>query len=238
MTNSVNTNLPALNVWRVGDGINLPIMPVHASLLGTTILSVNAHPGSVLNTWAGVDKGCTADGYVDNAAIGNLILNGRNSSSVFTFAPAGAHNANYIDRLDLLGVTATNTDLSGHFVGLQIRPNMTVYYAQATANGVSIAEKLNGAFGAGGATGGRFCWVSNYNCGFFSSTNFAYPDGSIHQVNTALVQSCDLDSNGNGIVNCIRSRSPSVALGGLWRAPVPGWSRPVANSIRGWWRDL
>jgi len=52
---------------------------------------------------------------------------------------------------------------------------MTIYYAQAiqttiNANGVTtstmqFAEKLNGR------NNGRFVWVSNYNCGFFSSTN-------------------------------------------------------------------
>src|SRR5205823_7743953 len=47
------------------------------------------------------------------------------------------------------------------------------------------------------------CWVSGYNGGFFSSTNLVYPDGTIHRLNTALVTSCDIDSDGDGIVNCM-----------------------------------
>jgi hypothetical protein len=233
MTNVLNTNILALNVWSVGNGINLPVTPIHASLLGTTIYSTNSRPGSVVSTWAGIDRGNTPDGYVDNAAIGNLVLQGLNPSSVFTFAPANGRNAIYIDRLDLLGVTATNTDASGHFVGIEIRPNMTIYYSQATANGASIAEKLNGAFGLGGATGGRFSWVSNFNCGFFSSTNFAYPDGSIHKVNTALVQSCDLDSNGNGIVNCQDPAPLPLPLPACGDPPFPGGRGLLRTAFEG-----
>src|SRR5262249_15121311 len=60
----------------------------------------------------------------------------------------------------------------------------------------SIAEKL------ALVNDGRFIWVSNYNTGFFSSTNLVYADGSTNRLNTALVTSCDIDSNGNGIPNC------------------------------------
>jgi hypothetical protein len=38
--------------------------------------------------------------------------------------------------------------------------------------------------------------VSNYNTGFFSSTNVTYTDGSVHRLNRALVYSCNIDSNG------------------------------------------
>src|SRR5258708_12257287 len=73
---------------------------------------------------------------------------------------------------------------------------MKSYYGHALYNGFSIAEKLTCK------NGGGFCWVSNYNTGFYSSTNFVYPDGTTNQLNTALVQSCDIDSDGDGIVNC------------------------------------
>src|SRR4029077_2887313 len=71
------------------------------------------------------------------------------------------------------------------------------YFAQAYQQGVSIAEKLNGA------NDGGFQWVSNYNCGFFSSTNIVYPDGSTNRVNAALAASCNIDSDGDGTVNCL-----------------------------------
>src|SRR5262249_37429809 len=39
-----------------------------------------------------------------------------------------------------------------------------------------------------------------------------YPDGTTNRLNTALVQSCDIDSNGNGIVNCL-DPAPVFVLG-------------------------
>jgi hypothetical protein len=72
---------------------------------------------------------------------------------------------------------------------------MKIYYAQLIINGVSFAEKLNHK------NGGGLNWVAAY-AGAFSSTNMVYPDGTTNRLNLALVQSCDLDSNGNGIANC------------------------------------
>jgi hypothetical protein len=89
----------------------------------------------------------------------------------------------------------TNFDGSGNLANLQFAPGMKIYYAQLIINGVSLAEKLNGK------NGGGLNWVSAY-AGTFSSTNMVYPDGTTNRLNLALVQSCDLDSNGNGIYNC------------------------------------
>ena len=74
---------------------------------------------------------------------------------------------------------------------------MKVYYAQAYAGGVSVAEKIDGY------EGGRLIWVKDYNCGFFSSTNVVFPDGSTNRVNAALAMSCNIDSDGDGQVNCV-----------------------------------
>jgi hypothetical protein len=72
---------------------------------------------------------------------------------------------------------------------------MKVYFAQAVANGVSIAEKLDKQ------NGGRLCWVTDY-AGTYSGTNVVYPDGSISFLNAALVTSCNIDSDGDNLVNC------------------------------------
>jgi hypothetical protein len=45
-------------------------------------------------------------------------------------------------------------------------------------------------------------WVWGY-AGAFSSTNMVYPDGTTNRLNQALVESCSLDSNGNGVANCM-----------------------------------
>ena len=49
--------------------------------------------------------------------------------------------------------------------------------------------------------GGGLNWVPSY-AGTYSSTNVVYPDGTTNRLNQALVQSCNLDSDGDGILNC------------------------------------
>jgi hypothetical protein len=135
-----------------------------------------------------------------------LILDGLDDGSLFSFLRTGPTNALYVDLLEFKNST-TNT-LSGNlpgsldFVGVKLDSNFTIYYAQAIVNGLSIAEKLNGSYGVADTNGGRFCWVSNYNSGFWSSTNLVYSDGTTNRLNTALVTSCTIDSNNNGTPNC------------------------------------
>jgi hypothetical protein len=123
------------------------------------------------------------------------------NTNVMLMAGAGTldtnRNALYVDLLEFRDYVATNVDNRGNFSSVGCDPNMRVYFGQALANGKSIAEKLSLV------NGGRFSWVSNYNAGVFSSTNLVYPDGTTHRLNTALVTSCDIDSNGNGIPNCM-----------------------------------
>jgi hypothetical protein len=192
------------NFWTAGDGFNLLVKPASGDLLTTTLTNNAAPEANVVNLSAADDRGCSPDGFQNNGAIGRMVLNG-GENSLFTFAAVSGNKALYIDSLELIGFTATNRDILGNFApGLFVDPNMKVYYGQALANGASVAEKLNGL------SDGRLCWVSNYNCGFFSSTNLLYPDGTTNRVNTALAQSCDIDSNGNGIPNCMDP------------APIPG----------------
>jgi hypothetical protein len=182
------------NTWYDGNGFNLLIDPTHASLLATTVSNSAVAYRKVINRWAAKDLGCVPQGFVDNAAVGHLILDG-GTNSLFEFTGTSSDNALYVDQLDLRDFTAT-TDARGRFVGIQVDPNMHIYYADATANGVEVSEKLQTD------PSGRFCWVAGYNCGFFSSTNMVYPDGSTNRVNRALAQSCTIDSNGDRIVNC------------------------------------
>lgn len=187
----LNTNK---NFWS-GSGFNLTSLPTYASLQSTTFTNLNVANSVVQNTWAGADKGNSASGFDNNAAIGRLILDGRDPGSTFVFNGASGNNALYVDYLEFDNYATQN--VSGVWREMNIAPNMKVYFAQAIQNGVSIAEKLNGA------NGGRFQWVSNYNCGFFSSTNLVYPDGTTNRVNTALAASCNIDSDGDGVVNCV-----------------------------------
>jgi len=195
-TNSLTDGGPTNgSIWTAGVlGFNLEFKPPIASLLGTTITNTAPDWASVVNQWAGQDRGPNLAGYSNNAALGRLILDGGlNSSFVFT-GPATA-NALYVDYLEFRNY-ATNFDDIGNLVNLQFGPGMKIYYAQLIINGVSWAEKLNHK------NDGGLNWVSAY-AGAFSSTNMVYPDGTTNWLNLALVQSCDLDSNGNGIANCL-----------------------------------
>jgi hypothetical protein len=205
VSNSVDT-ITNKNGWFAGYGINLTLLPTQASLLGTTI--TNAAPPApanlvVPNQWAARDYGPTPRGFVNNAAIGHLILDGNTNNALFRFIPPSGANALYVDLLELSNGTATNFDGNGNSTGLDLQPNFNIYYGDAVWNGRDISEQINGRYGIEGASGGRLLWVSNYNTGFFSSTNVTYMDGSgTHRLNRALVESCDIDSNGNGIPNC------------------------------------
>lgn len=184
------------NIWSAGDGINLLTCPPQASLLGTTISATAAlRPRQeVISQWAARDLGCSPVGFSNNAALGRLILDGVEYDSLFTFTGTGAANALYVDYLELRNF-ATNRDAMGNFIGINVDSNMKIYFGQAVANGASIAEKLDGK------NDGRFCWVVGY-AGYYSSTNMVYPDGTTNTFNAALVGSCNLDSDGDGFVNC------------------------------------
>lgn len=183
------------NGWYAGYGINLPVWPTNSSLLATTITNNGPAGALVPNLWAGQDRGPVPAGYNNNAAVGRLILDGQDARTRFNFLRTDLTNALYVDLLELKDATIT-ADGFGNFVGVNIDTNFTVYYGDAIVAGHSIAEKLNGKYGYAGTNGGRFVWVSNYNTGFFSSTNVTYTDGSVHRLNRALVYSCNIDSNG------------------------------------------
>jgi hypothetical protein len=181
------------SVW-IGSGFNLLNLPPLASLLATTVTNTSLAYVQVFNKWAAADKGTDPSGYVNNAAVGQLILDGGHPDSLFTFQPATGNNAIYVDNLELKDYTTNNAN--NVYYGVDIQPGMLIYYAQATANGVSIAEKLNGA------NNGRFRWVSNYNCGFFSSVTLTDPaTGSNYTMNAALRISPNIDSDNDGIIN-------------------------------------
>jgi hypothetical protein len=240
LSNSVDV-ITGKNIWTVNAGINLLWPPTNASLLGTTVTNTAASNSEVVNYWAGQDRGGSSGGFVKNGALGRLILDGKDSGSLFTFLPTGRSNALYVDLLEIKNATTNfvTNGVSGKLdlIGVNLDPNFTIYYAQAIAKGQSIAEKLNGAYGVADTNGGRFCWVSNYSAGFWSSSYVVYSDGTTNRLNAALVQSCTIDSNGNGVPNCsdtnpIPVLSPaSLALTVTFTNVPPGAVELSWNSI-------
>lgn len=204
------------SIWMVGSnsvnsGLNLPVKPRSGDLLGTTITLFAPTNQSIVNVWAGVDRGLSTAGYTNNEAIGQLILDvptpvygGHNG--VLVFNGAGTNNALYVDSLQLVDyATQGNATNNYNFPWLQINTNMTIYYAQALENGVSVAAAIDRQ-SKNGANGGRLRWIYSY-AGYYSSTNLVYTnlDGTTYTntVNTALAQSSQIDSDGDGIPNSV-----------------------------------
>lgn len=192
------------NFWVVGAAgssvpgmsLILPQKPAVVNFLGTTITNISPARADFRITWDAEDLGAVPAGFTNNGAIGRLILDAKDENSSFSFVSASGEKAIYIDYLELRG-QATRYDGSSNYTALNVAPGMKVYYAQAVdGNGNPLAVRLNGL------NGGRLIWVPGY-AGQFSSTTLIYPDGTTNRINTALATSCDLDSNGNGIPNCI-----------------------------------
>ena len=206
------------NNWSIGTnyvgyggvpGLSLVSKPLGGDLLGTTIYE--SSPGANLtNEWAGIDYGVSNNGFTNNEAIGRLILDSTTNVTHFgkyTFTGASVSNAVYIDYLEFVDAATNGVNNSYEFTPwMKINTNIVVYFAQAVAMGVSIAEKLDNASLAGANGGlpgkypGRLRWIPSY-AGYFSGTNIVYPGGITNRVNAALAQSTLLDSDGNGVVN-------------------------------------
>ncbi len=206
------------NEWFASAGFQMlrrPTGPGRNDLLGVTLQSTAALDQESFHVWAAENRAADASGFTNNLALGRLILDG-GLFSLFTFSGGGTNDALYVDYLDLRN-SATNYDNA-----LQINPGLTIYFANASVP----PEKLDGR------QGGRLRWVSNF-AGPNSSTNIMYPSGSIFTFNIALVQSRDLDSDGDGIVNAddptpipvpgdVGMRIANAAGGGVqvsWTAP-------------------
>jgi hypothetical protein len=228
LTNLVSDGGPTLfgfggNQWLAQNGFSLYRKATLGDLLGTTVYNYAVDYAETLNYWAGLDRGRSNSGFTNNCAIGKLILNGGVGSD-FRFIGTGVTNGLYVDYLELDG-SATNRDLLGNFTGLNIDPNIKIYFAEAVANGRSIAEKLDGK------NGGRLVWVSTY-AGAYSSTNLLYPDGRIYTFNRALVQSCNLDSDNDGIANC--SDSTPIFVPGIVSMSISLTNRPPTAKVLSW----
>lgn len=234
-------NVTNKNFWVAGrQGVTFDRLAPRASLLATTISNyvdgVAQYESPI--TWAGANLGRTSAGYTNNGALGRLILDGGKAGKFRFKGLPGGNNALYVDYLELQNY-ATNRNTAGEFTRLVVDAGMTVYFAQAVANGVSVAEKLDGK------AGGRFVWLSSFNEGHFSSKQVVYPDGSTNRLNTALVESCTMDSDGDGTVNC-QDLSPIIvgasSAGGTFTQAANGqieisWNAPSFSTNQLYWSD-
>jgi len=157
VTNVLTDGGIAGNAFNCTNGFNLLIKPAAGGLLGTTLTDTALQQDEVDHVWAGQDFGTNAAGYLNNAAIGTLILNQDANNGFFTplfyFAGAGTGNGLYVSNLDL----STLTDYTNE---LEINPNLTIYFAAATLNSdVKIAPFPSASAFLDGKFGGHLRWV-------------------------------------------------------------------------------
>jgi hypothetical protein len=187
-------------------GLDMPIKPASGDLLGTTIYLLTPPPNkSVKDTWAGLNFGASPNGYSDNEAIGQLILDVTtpNGSMNFTgVATNGTTNAIYVDKLELLDYASyANGEGNQAIPTLNFNTNLVIYYADAVASSSTSGGTLTDvSYLLNNSNKGHLVWVPQY-IGYFSSTNIVYSNGTTNTLNIGLVSSPFLDSNGNGIPN-------------------------------------
>ncbi len=210
-----NNSLWTVGSASVGYGLSLPIKPVTGDLLGTTIDLSAPTNRTVVNVWAGTDYGVSPNGYTNNEAVEQLILdvatpaiNGHNG--VLVFNGASASNALYVDLLVLTNfATQGNTTNNYNFPWLHINTtNMFIYFARAielrNGQAFDVSEAIDYASQVQGANGSRLRWVNSY-AGYLSSTNYFYTNRAgvviAQPENLALAQSSVIDSDSDGLPN-------------------------------------
>jgi hypothetical protein len=177
----------ANNNWRVTDGFHLLRVPASGDFMGTRLTSRAGRFREVHHTWAGVDRGASADGFNNNAALGRLVLSGQRLP-LFVFDTINGNNALYVDFLQLDGA-ATNALLS-----LDIKPGMKIYFANAN---LPVGD-LDGLFADDEAPAGRLRHVPR---GSATSTTVVVNGGQAGGITAALLASDTIDSDGDGIPN-------------------------------------
>jgi hypothetical protein len=239
--NAINSLLDAGassgNQITVQSGLTVLTKPSMGDLIGTALVLQPPNFIEADHTWPAEDRGATSGGYVNNLALGKLILSPQSVDAVraplFVFKGAGGTNAIYADLLDLSKMGANWTLIQQQM--LQIDPNIVIYYAAAKLgftpppNPVGIPvepeEFLDGQFG------GHLRWVSSF-AGPNSSVDVII-NGVTVAVNKALRFSKIIDSNGNGIPNFYDpnpfNTPPTVLTAVVNPGPNPA-SRSVAVS--------
>jgi len=248
LTDGWTPGVTNFNSWSVGSssvglGINMPIKP-NGDLLGT-VITLNAPTNqTVQNSWAGHDYGLSPAGFTNNEAVGELRLDVASSlvaghNGILVFNAPGISNALYVDLLVLTNYAQNgNATNNYNFPWLKINTNMMIYFAQAVrANGLSVAQAIDDQSKIG-ANNGRLRWVSSY-AGYFSTTNFVYTNslGTVYSnsVNTALAQSTEIDSDGDGILNYLDS-TPFLTSQALNFTTTVATNQ--ANSVRIQWTTI
>ena len=142
------SDLGKTNDWFCAQGLKLLAKPTKGDLLYSRVTSSAVAGATVFHDWAAEDRGNSGIGFLNNAALGRLVLDGAtNSTFVFSGTDfSGGTNGMYIRFLELRN-HATNFASA-----IQIDPNLIVYFTDSNLP----PDKLTNAFG------GRLVWVTTY----------------------------------------------------------------------------
>jgi hypothetical protein len=172
------------NFWNTTAGFQLLAKPTLGDFLGMTLTSTVPVFADVHHTWAGDDVGNTALGYLNNAALGHLVLTLTNFAQ-FSFSGASGHDALYVDYLEM-----KNFDTNNLAASLNIADNFRIYYATSNIPVEWLDGQLNG----------KLRWCSHF-AGPYSKYPIVDSQGKTNYYNGALRFSTYYDSDGDGIVN-------------------------------------
>ena len=184
VTNALFDNGPAsANQLFTAGGCSLSMKPATGDLLGTTLDSTATMFLDANHYWAAEDRGATSAGFLNNVALGKLILHTATYGTI-VFHTVNASSAIYVDQLDLSNLTDYQNQI-------QIDPGFVVYFA--SSKGVP-EEQLDGQFN------GQMRWVQSY-AGPNSGVDVVVNGTQTIRVNRALRNSQLIDSDADGIPN-------------------------------------
>jgi len=177
------------NDWFAGGGVSVLNRPPKGDLLNTRLTLAAPTNLNRTITWAGQDLGDDPNGYNNNVALRELVLDG-SPGSLFRFrGPVpGVTNALYIHTLTLTNHT------TNYATALAVDSNLKVYFAESP--GVP-SDKLTNAFP------NRFVWVSTNTAAGPMVVVPASLAGRIQMRSTQLeaLLASDPDVDGDGIPN-------------------------------------
>src|SRR5690606_13384550 len=125
-----------VNLWDTTDGFELLTKPASGDFRGTRLNSSALPFSEVIHKWAGTDLGPTSQGFVNNAALGVLVLTGEPLGR-FVFETIDGNNAIYTDYLEIADWAESNVQQA-----IEIRPGMRIYFGDSNVP----AEQLDGLF--------------------------------------------------------------------------------------------
>ena len=196
-----------------GAGVRLGANAASNDLSGVSVSVSAGRFETAFVAWPGLDRGTEAAGFVNNSAIGALVLTVGEFGRADIRASGSGERALYTRRLELNGdfsqyinITNKTFDADGLASILTIDSNARLYYSIVSVNGIELSGPvLDGALGGrlrlvriGGANGGPI--------------SMAVGDGYVVEASWAVRYSVSLDSDGDGLVNALDSTPFSGAV--------------------------